>query len=125
MKFFTSISLTAAMAGAGLVALQGAWAESRSLSEMSSSRTVMGEVAQVEGEFHMAKGPEGDVTLDIVDKFYVITNQAGKEVRLELDDHTRVENRVNPGDKVEARISSKGHTLSVMRLEQLGDKSRK
>ena len=48
MKFFTSISLTAAMAGAGLVALQGAWAESRSLSEMSSSSTVMGEVAQVE-----------------------------------------------------------------------------
>jgi len=125
MKFFTSISLTMAMVGAGLVALQGAWAESRSLSEMSSSSTVMGEVAQVEGEFHMAKGPEGDVTLDIVDKFYIITNQAGKEVRLELDDHTRVENRVNPGDKIEARISPKGQTLSVMRLEQLGDRSRK
>ena len=118
MKFFTSISLTAAMAGAGLVALQGAWAESRSLSEMSSSSTVMGEVAQVEGEFHMGKGPEGDVTLDIVDKSYVITSQTGKEVRLQLDDHTKVQNRVNPGDKVEAKISSGGHTLSVTRLDR-------
>ena len=125
MKSFASISLTMALAGSVLIAQQGAWAESRSLSEMSSANTVMGEVAQVEGEFHMVKGPEGDVTLDIVDKFYVITNQAGKEVRLELDDQTRVENRVNPGDKVEARISSKGQTLSVMRLDRLGDKSPK
>jgi hypothetical protein len=39
-------------------------------------------------------------------------------VRLELDDKTKVQNRVNPGDKVEAKISSKGHTLSVTRLER-------
>ena len=125
MKLFTLTSLAMAIAGVGLITVQGAWAEGRSLSDMSAPKTVMGEVAQVEGEFHMAKGPEGDVTLDIVDKFYVITSQAGKEVRLELDDKTKVENRVNPGDKVEARISPKGHTLSVTRLEHLGDKSRK
>ena len=81
----------------------------------------MGEVAQVDGEFHMAKGPKGDVTLDIVDKSYVITSQTGKEVRLELDDRTKIQKKVNPGDKVEATISSKGQTLSVTRLDRLGD----
>ena len=44
-------------------------------------------------------------------------DQAGKEVRLELDDNTKVLKRVNPGDKIEAKISSKGHTLSVTRFE--------
>jgi hypothetical protein len=118
MKFFTLTSLALAIVGAGLVAVQGAWAEDRFSSGLSPSKIVMGEVAQVEGEFHMAKGPEGDVTLDIVDKSYVITSQTGKEVRLELDDHTKIQNRVNPGDKVEAKISSRGHTLSVTRLDR-------
>ena len=118
MKFLTSTSLAVAIAGTGLVAVQGTWAEGRSPSELSPSKIVTGEVAQVEGEFHMAKGPQGDVTLDIVDKSYVITSQTGKEVRLELDDSTKVRNRVNPGDKVEAMISAKGHTLSVTRLDR-------
>ena len=118
MNILASTSLAVAIAGTSLVAVQGIWAEDRSLSGLSPSKIVMGEVAQVEGEFHMAKGPEGDVTLDIVDKSYVITSQTGKEVRLELDDHTKIQNRVNPGDKVEAKISSKGHTLSVTRLDR-------
>ena len=33
------------------------------------------------------------------------------------DDDTKVQKRVNPGDKIEAKISSKGHTLSVTRIE--------
>jgi hypothetical protein len=118
MKLFTSTSFAMAILAADLVGVQGILAEDRSPSELSPSKIVKGEVAQVEGEFHMAKGPEGDVTLDIVDKSYVITSQTGKEVRLELDDNTKVQNRVNPGDKVEAKISSKGHTLSVTRLER-------
>jgi methyl coenzyme M reductase beta subunit len=101
MKFFTFTSLALAIVGAGLVAVQGAWTEDRFPSGLAPSKIVT-----------------GDVTLDIVDKSYVITSQAGKEVRLELDDNTKVQNRVNPGDKVEAKISSKGHTLSVTRLER-------
>jgi hypothetical protein len=118
MKLLTSTSLAMAIVGIGFVVVQGSWAEGRSPSGLSPSKIVMGEVAQVEGEFHMGKGPEGDVTLDIVDKSYVITSQTGKEVRLQLDDHTKVQNRVNPGDKVEAKISSGGHTLSVTRLDR-------
>ena len=71
----------------------------------------------VEGEFHMTKDIRGKDTLDIVDKSYVITDQAGGEVRLELNRNTKVRNRVNPGDKIEAKISADGQTLSVIRLE--------
>ena len=56
-------------------------------------------------------------TLDIVDKAYLITDQAGREVRLELSDDTIIRSRVIPGDRIEAEISSEGHTLSVTRIE--------
>lgn len=84
---------------------------------VSDSKTVTGEVSKIEGEFHMAKDPRGEDTLKIVDKSYVITDQDGKELRLELRNDTKVRNRVNPGDKIEAKISSEGHTLSVTRLK--------
>jgi hypothetical protein len=112
-----STSLAMAIVSVGLVAGLGTQAEARSPSESPPSKIVTGEVAQVEGEFHMAKDPKGEVTLDIVDKSYVVTSQAGEEVRLELDDNTKVGKRVNPGDKIEAKVSSRGHTLSVTRLE--------
>ncbi len=84
---------------------------------VSDSKTVTGEVSKVEGEFHMTKDIRGEDTLKIVDKSYVITDQDGKELRLELRNDTKVRNRVNPGDKIEAKISSEGHTLSVTRLK--------
>lgn len=112
-----STSLAMAIVSVGFLAVLGSRAEALSPSELSPSKIVTGEVAQVEGEFHMAKDPKGEVTLDIVDKSYVVTSQAGKEVRLELDDNTKVRKRVNPGDKIVAKISSKGHALSITRLE--------
>jgi len=117
MKSLKSTSFAKVIVSVGLVAALGTRAEARSPSESSPSKIVTGEVAQVEGEFHMAKDTQGELTLDIVDKSYVITSQAGEEVRLELDDNTKVRKRVNPGDKIVAKISSKGHTLSVTRLE--------
>lgn len=71
---------------------------------------------KVEGEFHMTKDQLGADTLDIIDTSYVITDPSGKEMGLELDGNTKVRNKVNPGDKIEARISSEGHTLSVTRV---------
>lgn len=117
MKSLRSTSLAMAIVSVGFVAVLGTRTEARSPSESSPAKIVTGKVSQVEGEFHMAKDPQGDDTLDIVDKSYVITDQAGKEVRLELSDDTNVQNRVVPGDKIEAKISSEGHTLSVTRLE--------
>ena len=112
MKALTWSSLVMAIISVGLAAVQGTRAEAQ-----SPSLIVRGEVSQVEGEFHMAKDSQGLDTLDIVDKSYVITDRAGKELRLELRDDTKVLNRVNPGDKIEAKISIEGHTLSVIRLK--------
>ncbi len=112
-----STSLAMVIVSVGLVVVLGTRTEARSPSESSSAEIVTGEVSRVEGEFHMAKDRQGDDTLDIVDKSYVIRDQAGKEVRLELTDDTKVQNRVVPGDKIEATVSSEGHTLSVTRLE--------
>jgi len=117
MKSLTSSSLAVAMVLVSLVAILETQVDARSPWESSPSKIVTGQVAQVEGEFHMAKDPQGELTLDIVDKIYIITVQAGEEMRLELDDNTKVRKRVNPGDKIEAKISPKGHTLSVTRLE--------
>ena len=112
MKALTWSSLVMAIISVGLVAVLGTRAEAQ-----SPSLIVRGEVSQVEGELHMAKDSQGLDTLDIVDKSYVITDRAGKEWRLELSDDTKVLNRVNPGDKIEAKISIEGHTLSVIRLK--------
>jgi hypothetical protein len=117
MKSLKSAGLATVIVSVGLIAALGTRAEARSPSESSPSKIVTGEVAQVEGEFHMAKDPQGELTLDIVDKSYVITSPAGVAVRLELDDNTKVQTRVQPGDKIQAKISSQGHTLSVTRLE--------
>ena len=117
MKSTKSTSLAMAIVTVGLVGVLGTRVEARSPSESSPSKIVKGEVAQVEGDFHMAKDPQGELTLDIVDKSYLITSQAGEEIRLELDDNTKVGTRVQPGDKIQAKISSQGHTLSVTRLE--------
>lgn len=117
MKPITSAGLAMAIVSIGLVAVLGVRAEARSPSKSPPSKTVTGEVSMVEGEFHMTKDILGKDTLDIEDKSYVITDQAGDEVRLELNRNTKVRNRVNPGDKIEAKISSDGQTLSVVRLE--------
>ena len=117
MKVLKSSSLVLAIVTVGLLAVLGTQAEAQSSSKSSPSKIVRGEVSQVEGEFHMTKDPQGLDTLDIVDKSYVITDRAGKELRLELSDDTKVLDRVNPGDKIEAKISSEGHTLSVTRLK--------
>jgi hypothetical protein len=118
MKTLESSSLVLAIIIVGLVAVLGTRAEAQSPSKSSPFMIVIGEVSQVEGEFHMTKDPQGLDMLDIVDKSYVITDRAGKEFRLELSDDTKVLNRVNPGDRIEAKISIEGHTLSVIRLKR-------
>ncbi len=116
MKDRKSSCLAVAIITLGLTAAQEIRTEACSPSDSSRSKIVIGEVSEVDGEFRMARTPHGEDTLDIVDKAYVITDQAGMKLRLELSDDTDVPQRVNPGDKIEAKISSEGHTLSVTRL---------
>jgi hypothetical protein len=118
MKYLNLTIVALAIVTVGLILVLGYRVEARSPSESSASKIVTGEVVQVEGGFHRTKDLLGVDTLDIVDKVYVITDQAGREVHLELSDDTKIRNRVIPGDTIEAEISSDGHTLSVTRIEQ-------
>ncbi|HXV67358.1 MAG TPA: hypothetical protein VD738_00405 [Nitrospira sp.] len=119
MKSLQSGSLTATLVSLSLASLMltAVTTGAQSHQDVSSSKTVTGKVSKVVGEFQMAKDIQGTDTLEIVDKFYVIMDQSGNERRLTLDDDTKVRNRVNPGDRIEAKISPEGHTLSVTRLE--------
>ena len=87
------------------------------LSGSPSSKTVIGKVSAVEGEFHMEKNSLGEDIFKMVDKSYVITTPMGQEIQLKLTRETKVPSRANPGDRVEAKISDNGHTLSVMVIE--------
>lgn len=91
--------------------------EAPSKSGSPTSKTVRGEVSVVEGEFHMAKNSQGEDILQMVDKSYVITTPTGQEIPLKLSRDTKVPTRANPGDRVEAKISDRGQTLSVMLVE--------
>ena len=82
-----------------------------------SSKTVIGEVSAVEGEFHMGKNALGEDTLKMVDKSYVITTPTGRKIELKLSRDTKVPTRANPGDRIEAKISDRGQTLSVLLVE--------
>jgi hypothetical protein len=82
-----------------------------------SSQTVRGGVSAVEGEFLMAKNSQGEDILRMVDKSYVITTPTGQEIPLKLSRDTKVPTRANPGDRIEAKISDRGNTLSVMLVE--------
>jgi len=106
----TGFCLVTMLFGATMTAAQ-------SRSGPSSSKTVTGEVSAVEGEFRMGKNSRGEDTLKIVDKSYVITTRAGEELRLELTRDTKVPDRANPGDRIEARISQEGQTISVTRIQ--------
>ena len=117
MKCLSLTNVAMAIVTVGFILVLGYRVEAQSPLGSSVSKIATGEVAQVEGGFHRTKDLLGVDTLDIVDKVYVITDQAGREVRLELSDDTIIRSRVIPGDTIEAEISSEDHTLSVTRIE--------
>jgi hypothetical protein len=86
-----------------------------------SPKTVTGKVSAVEGEFHMAKDYRGEDILKMIDKSYLITTPTGQQIELKLTRETKVPTRANPGDRIEAKITEKGHTLSVKLIEDSGD----
>ncbi len=117
MKRLNLTNVAIAIVTVGLILVLGYRVEARSPSGSSAPKIVTGEVAQGEGGFHRSKDLLGMDTLDIVDKVYVVTDQAGREEHLELIDDTIIRSTVIPGDRIEAEISSEGHTLSVTRVE--------
>ena len=85
-----------------------------------SPKTVTGQVSEVEGEFHMTKDSRGEDILKMVDKSYIVTTPTGQQIELKLTRETKVPARANPGDRIEAKITEKGQTLSVKLIEDPG-----
>ena len=85
------------------------------------AQTVTGHVSAVEGEFHMAKDYRGEDILRMVDKSYIVTTPTGQQIELKLTRETKVPARANPGDRIEARITEKGQTLSVQLIGDAAD----
>jgi hypothetical protein len=88
-------------------------------------KTVTGQVAAVEGEFRMAKDHRGEDIFKMVDTSYLVTTQTGQQIELKLTRETKVPARANPGDRIEAKVTDKGQTLSVKLIEDAGDFSMK
>ena len=105
-----AISLISLLSSANMV-------EAHSRSGSLTSQTVIGRVSEVEGEFRMAKNVQGEDVLKLVDKSYVVITPTGQEIHLKLTPGTKVPTRANPGDRIKAKISDEGLTLSVTLLE--------
>ena len=86
-----------------------------------TSKTVTGQVSVVEGEFQMTKDYRGEDILKMVDKSYTVTTPMGQQIELKLTRETKVPTRANPGDRIEAKITEKGQTLSVKLIEDAAD----
>jgi hypothetical protein len=84
-------------------------------------KTVIGQVSAVEGEFHMTKDYRGKDTLKMIDRSYMVTTPTGQQIELKLTDETKVPARANPGDRIEARVTEKGQTLSVKLMPDRGE----
>ena len=89
--------------------------------QSGTPKTVTGQVSAVEGEFHMTKDYRGEDILKMVDKSYIVTTPTGQQIELKLTRETKVHSRANPGDRIEAKITEKGQTLSVKLIEDADD----
>lgn len=46
-------------------------------------------------------------------EFYFVKDTSGHEVRLHVSKETKVEDRIKVGDKIEARVTSEGHAMTI------------
>lgn len=64
--------------------------------EPVAERTIRGDVLMIEGPH------------------YFVKDTSGHEVRLHVNGQTKMEDRIKVGDKIESRVSSDGHAISIM-----------
>ncbi len=62
----------------------------------ASELTIKGDVQMIEGEF------------------YFVRDTTGHEVRLHVNNETKLDGRLKVGDKIEARVTAEGHATSIM-----------
>ncbi len=67
-----------------------------------STESITGEILRVQGEL------------------FVVKDEAGKEVKLHVDQSTQKSGDLKKGDKIEAEISPKGHAVSIKKSTDEG-----
>lgn len=55
---------------------------------------------------------KGDVQI-IEGEFYFVKDTTGHQVRLHVNNETKLEDRIKVGDKIEARVTPEGHATSI------------
>jgi hypothetical protein len=61
---------------------------------------------------HVAQFIRGEL-VKIEGQFYVVKESSGKEVRLMVDDHTKLIGTLQPGAKIEAQVMEDGYATSI------------
>jgi hypothetical protein len=72
--------------------------------QSEGSKTIKGEVLRVEGENLFVKA------------------QDGKEVRLHTDHTTQMARNIEPGERIEAKVTDQNHALSVLSAQAVQDR---
>ncbi|WP_447979351.1 PRC-barrel domain-containing protein [Candidatus Nitrospira bockiana] len=67
---------------------------------------VKGQQATIQGE-----------VLNIKDELYVIKDASGREVRMHVDQDTKIEGQIKPGDKIQAEITQASHAQSIKKAQ--------
>jgi hypothetical protein len=72
--------------------------------QAEGSKTIKGEVLTVEGDNLLVKA------------------QDGKEVRLHTDHTTQMARNIEPGDRIEAKVTDQNHALSILSAQAVQDR---
>jgi uncharacterized protein YdeI (BOF family) len=91
MKKLIGVFVVAMVLGVGLAGLSYAAADMAA----PGLQTIKGDLLKIEGDA------------------YVVKDMAGKEIRLHVDKTTELEGSFKAGDKIEARVTEKGHARSI------------
>jgi sporulation protein YlmC with PRC-barrel domain len=59
---------------------------------------------------------KGEV-LEIQDEFYMVKDNSGREVRMHVDQDTKMSGKVQKGDKIEAKITQANHAQSIEKAD--------
>ena len=97
MKRLIGLLAFAAILSVGMAPLTYAAEQMATPGEMAApgSQAVKGDLLRIDGEF------------------YVVKDTSGKEVRLHVDETSKLEGTFKAGDKIEAQATDKGHALSI------------
>jgi hypothetical protein len=81
-----------------------------------SSALLIGPAGRAHGQAGAVTTPaqtvKGDV-LDIEGEYYIVKDITGHEIRLHVNQETKMEDRIKVGDKIEAHINSDGHASAI------------